>query len=873
MQGTKSGLYRIVNKRRISVQLLNCNMIANLPILEVLPQIKNTLLNHPILIVQAPPGAGKSTLLPLELLKEEWLKGNKILMLEPRKLAARSVATRMASLLNEEIGQSVGYRVRFENKVSKDTKLEVLTEGILTRILQHDNALEGVGLVIFDEFHERSLHADLALALCLEIQQVLREDLKIIIMSATLDGALLSKMLGNAPIITSEGRQHHISYSYLGNDSSPIHVRMADAIKRALKEQEGDILAFFPGAAEIHRSVDSLQSSVNSEQGTSSFELSTLNVELFPLYGDLSFKEQQAAILPHPQGKRKVVLATSIAETSLTIEGIKVVIDSGFARVPKFEISSGLTRLETVKVTADAAKQRAGRAGRLGPGVCYRLWSEATQLQLIENRTPEILEADLAPLLLEITNWGVANYKELTWITQPPIAAMAQANDLLQQLGAIKENKITDRGKEMLRLPTHPRISHLLLEGEKVGLSSLAIDVAAVLEERDPLSKSESANLALRIEELHKWRKKEHFTAEKSILERIDRTSLQISNLLQKVLGNNQRFSTDYSFYHEQVGRLIAAAYPERIAKQRENDLKRYRLANGRIVKLASDYDALDREKWLAIAHLDAGTSNEGRIFLAAPLNIEHLSHLYHSTETIRWDSQKGILITQKELRLGDSIVKTSALENVSESKRNEVLYQTIRSEGISILPWTDETIAWRNRLLWLAEINTEESLPDFTDGALLDSLEDWLFPLDNIKKRDDFKKLNLLDCLKARLTWEQTQRIDQLAPEAIKVPSGFTVPLAYFSDGRNPVLAVRLQEMFGLTDTPTINEGKTQVLLHLLSPGYKPVQVTQDLRSFWKNTYPDVRKELRIRYQKHHWPEDPWTAEAVRGVKRNLTR
>ena len=853
-------------------------MIANLPILEVLPQIKNTLLHHQTIIIQAPPGAGKSTLLPLELLKEEWLKGNKILMLEPRKLAARSVATRMASLLNEEVGQSVGYRVRFENKISKQTKLEVLTEGILTRILQQDNALEGVGLVIFDEFHERSLHADLALALCLEIQQVLREDLKIIIMSATLDGALLSKMLGNAPIITSEGRQHPISYSYLGNDSAAIHIRMADAIKRALKEQEGDILAFFPGAAEIHRTVDSLQlsvnsyqSAINSEQKTTNYEQGTSAFELFPLYGDLSFKEQQAAIMSHPQGKRKVVLATSIAETSLTIEGIKVVIDSGFARVPKFEIRSGLTRLETVKVTDDAAKQRAGRAGRLGPGVCYRLWSEATQLQLIENRTPEILEADLSPLLLEITNWGVANYKELAWMTEPPMAAMAQANDLLQQLGAIKENKITGRGKEMLRLPTHPRISHLLLEGEKLGLSSLAIDVAAILEERDPLSKSESANIALRVEELHKWRKREHFSGEKTVLERIDRTSLQISNLLQKVLGNNQRFSTDYSFYHEQVGRLIAAAYPERIAKQRENDLKRYRLANGRIAKLASDYDALDREKWLAIAHLDSGTSNEGRIFLAAPLNIEHLSDLYHSTETIRWDSQKGILIAQKELRLGDSIVKTSALENVLESKRNEVLYQTIRSEGISILPWTDEAIAWRNRLLWLSEVNTEESFPDFTDVGLLDSLEDWLFPLENIKKRDDFKKLDLLACLKARLTWQQTQRIDQLAPEVIKVPSGFTVPLAYFSDGRNPVLAVRLQEMFGLTDTPTINEGKTQVLLHLLSPGYKPVQVTQDLRSFWKNTYPDVRKELRIRYQKHHWPEDPWTAEAVRGTKRNL--
>jgi len=406
-----------------------------------------------------------------------------------------------------------------------------------------------------------------------------------------------------------------------------------------------------------------------------------------------------------------------------------------------------------------------------------------------------------------------------------------------------------------------------------LDLTALAIDVASVLEERDPMPKSESANIAFRIEELLKWRRKEHVSAEKSILERIDRTSFQLANIMQKMSGKGQKIDFQYTFFHEQIGRLLAAAYPERIAKQRDNDLQRFRLANGRIAKLSSDYDALDREKWLAIAHLDAGTGNEGRIFLAAPLNIDHLAHLQHSTETIRWDAQKGILLAQKELRIGDIVVKTSPLEHVSEAKRNEVLYEAIRSEGIGILPWTDEVHAWRNRLLWLSNFSEEEEWQSFSDQHLLDTLEEWLYPLNNIKRREDFQKLDLLALLKNKLSWEQTQQLDELAPEKINVPSGFAVSLEYFADGRDPVLAVRLQEMFGLTDTPTINKGKTQVLLHLLSPGYKPVQVTQDLRSFWKNTYPDVRKELRIRYQKHHWPEDPWTAEAVRGVKKNLTR
>jgi ATP-dependent helicase HrpB len=827
-------------------------MPENLPILDILPDITHQLRNNNTLILQAPPGAGKSTVLPLELLKEPWLKGQKIVMLEPRRLAARSVSTRMASLLEEPVGKTVGYKVRFENKTSPETRLEVLTEGILTRLLQEDNALEGVGLVIFDEFHERSLHADLALALCREVQQVLREDLKILIMSATLDGESLSSLLGNAPIVTSQGRQHPIQYIYLGNEpETPMPQRMATAIKKALKEHEGDILAFFPGAGEIQRTLGLLEESVGG-------------VVIYPLYGDLSMKQQQEAITPHPYGKRKVVLATSIAETSLTIEGVKIVVDSGLARVPNFDPRTGLTRLVTTQVTQDAADQRAGRAGRLGTGVSYRLWSEASQLQLIAHRKPEILEADLAPTVLELSQWGIQDLRSLTWLTPPPVGAISQSKELLHQLEALEENKITDRGKNILRLPTHPRIAHLLLEGKAWGLTALATDVAALLEERDPLPKESGANLGLRIEVLRKWRNKEYVSAERSVLERIER----LAQAWRKSFG----IEADNSFpNYEHIGRLLAAAYPERIARQRDNDRLRYRLSNGRIVKLQQDHDELDREKWLVVAHLDAGAT-EGKIFLASPVNPDELSHLFQKKETVRWDSQKGILLAQMELRLGDIIVKTTPLERISDELRVQLLCDTLRSEGLGMLNWTEEVIQWQNRILSLAVWRPEEDLPKVDNAHLLETTETWLGPfLTNVKKKEDFQKLDVMAMLKGLLSWEQANRLDVVAPDKIKVPSSSLIDLQYFPDGSDPVLAVRLQEMFGLLDTPTVNEGRTKVLLHLLSPGYKPVQVTQDLRSFWQNAYPIVRKELRVRYQKHHWPEDPWTAEAVRGAKKRV--
>jgi ATP-dependent helicase HrpB len=821
---------------------------SSLPIFDILPQIKESLLQHNTLILQAPPGAGKSTALPLELLNEAWLGNKKILMLEPRRLAARAAAGRMSDLLGEAVGSRVGYKVRFENKTSKATRIEVLTEGILTRMLQENDALENTGLVIFDEFHERSLHGDLALALCLEIQQVLREDLRILIMSATLDSSTLSSLLKGVPVLSSEGRQYPVKTVYVDiGTETKIPLAVSRAIGKALNDHTGDILAFLPGAAEIHQCADLLESQVSG-------------VRLHPLYGDLPLQKQQEAILPDPSGRRKVVLATSIAETSLTIEGISVVVDSGYSRSPRFDPRSGLTRLETIRVTTDAADQRAGRAGRLGPGTCYRLWSAGANHHLIAHRKPEILEADLAPMVLELANWGTAQIHTLAWLTQPPSAAISQSKELLQLLGALEGDKITARGKEMLRLPTHPRIAHLLMEGKERGLAALATDVAALLEERDPLPKESGADLVLRVEVLRKWRNKEYVSADRGRLERIEKLADTWRRHFSVRADNTPPV-------HEVVGSLIASAYPERVAKQQGPE-HRYRLTNGRFAKL-NEQDPLAREKWLAIAHLDGGTG-EGRIYLAAPLDPEDVLHLARQEEVITWDSQKGELVARLESRLGDITMSSTPLKTIPEETRKEILVQVVKDEGWRLFSVTEDTTEWINRLSSLSKWRPNEDWPDLSEAALIQSCGEWLSPYFHlIRKREDFKKLNLAEILGQLLPWDLKQKLDTLAPAGIPVPSGSVIQLKYSADGSSPVLAVRLQEMFGLVDTPAVNESRNKVLLHLLSPGYKPVQVTQDLRSFWQNTYPDVRKELRVRYQKHHWPEDPWTAEAVRGAKK----
>jgi ATP-dependent helicase HrpB len=822
------------------------------PVLKIVDDLRKNLAENRIVIVQAPPGAGKSTALPLQLMEEQWIAGRKIIMLEPRRLATRSVAMRMSFMLQQEVGKTIGYRVRFDTQVSKETKIEVVTEGILTRMIQQDNSLSEAGLVIFDEFHERSLHADTALALCLQVQQVLRPDLRILIMSATLDAEKLSSLLNNAPVISSSGKQFPVEIHYAPAEQfTPLHQHCSKIVRKALREHAGDILVFLPGAGEINRTASLLESE-------------NLDAQILPLYGDLPYKKQQEAILPHPSGRRKIVLATSIAETSLTIEGIGVVIDGGFSRVPRFDPRSGLTTLETIRVTDDSAKQRTGRAGRLGPGVCYRLWSESVQSGLVQQRVPEILEADLAPLMLELAEWGVQDLRELTWITPPPSGAVNQAKDLLSELKALNDNRITSRGKAMLRLPTHPRLAHMLLEASSVDTENavaVATDLASLLEERDPLQKEAGSDVTLRLEMLRRWRSGERVNADTIVLERIEKLAASWRKLMNIARNNGAVADT-------LVGRLLMEAYPERIARQTDKNSGRYRLTNGRVAKLP-DHDPLMREKWLSIAHLDGG-SGEGKIFLAAPILEEDLLEISEQRETVRWDETRQMITGQIERHVGGLVISQKPMSNVPDELRTAELLKVVVQKGLVLLGWDESHAEWQARVMSLRKWRPEESWPDVSNENLLNTLEEWLTPfLQGISKASDFQRLDLHAMLSSLLPWELSRKLGELAPAKLEVPSGSMIKVHYFEDGRSPVMEVRLQELFGLPETPSVNEGRTRIILHLLSPGYKPVQVTQDLKSFWNNTYAEVRKELRTRYPKHSWPDDPWTAQAVRGAKR----
>ncbi len=826
------------------------------PVLDIVAELKQTLRSSPVTILQAPPGAGKSTVLPLKLMGEDWLEGNKIVMLEPRRLAAKSVAERMAHVLSQNCGDEIGYRVRFDTKVSTRTRVEVVTEGILTRLIQQDSSLEGIGLLIFDEFHERSIHADLALALALQVQQVLRPDLRILIMSATLDAAELSSTLSGAPVITSKGRQFPVAMRYedRSNDDNPVQ-RMPSLIRKALRENPGDVLVFLPGAGEIKRVAQELE---NQE----------LDAVLYPLYGDLSFRRQQEAILPRKDGQRKVVLATAIAETSLTIEGVRIVIDAGLARVPRFDPRSGLTRLTTTRITLDAAEQRAGRAGRISEGVCYRMWTQGEHLVLAPKRKPEILEADLAPLVLELANWGVTDVDDVTWVTRPPRGAVAQARDLLIQLEAIDEKGITSRGKEMLQLPTHPRIAHLLLEARdglsnRKGIVALATDVAALLEERDPFDRARGAgaDLTLRVEVLRKWRQGERVSVDGAALERIEKVAANWRRLLKVDTDNATPFGYD-------VGALLWAAYPERLAQQLGKHSTRFKLLNGRNVHIAQA-DSLISEPWICAAQLDAGL-NEGKVFLAAPVNTDELFRHAEEKVAVTWDDERGMVAGYKETRIGPLLLDRKPYHAINDEERIAVVSDYVKTKGLNVLGDEEGLRRIQNRILSLHHWRPEESWPRVDDEYLLQNLEEWLVPfIQNVSRRAELAKLETPVMIRSILPWELGQKLDSLAPERMEVPSGSMIKIIYRPDGSPPVVEVRLQEMFGLAETPTVNDGRTKVLLHLLSPGFKPVQVTQDLRSFWETTYHEVRKELRVRYPKHHWPEDPWNAEPVRGAKR----
>lgn len=812
----------------------------NLPVAEIIPEVQKALKNESTLIIAAPPGAGKSTLLPLALFEETFLEGKKIIMLEPRRLAARSIAMRTAELLGEEVGQTVGYRIRFENKISAHTKIEVVTEGILTRMLQSDNALEQFGLVIFDEFHERNLQADLALALCREAQQVLRPDLRLMIMSATLNIPQLQTLL-NAPVIESKGRQYPVELIHTNDaDEFLLPELVSQTIARAVKEHEGDVLAFLPGEGEIRKCEEILKT-----------HLSEFNIH--PLYGMLPHNEQYAAIMPNKFGKRKIVLATSIAETSLTIEGIKIVVDSGFGRRSRFDPASGLSRLETLRISKDMADQRAGRAGRLSAGVCYRMWTKATQERMAEHRIPEIMEADLCSLVLELSKWGTDDMTKLCWLTLPPKSSLQQAYDTLQQIGALENGKITEHGRQVHQLACHPRIAHMLLLAESNSMKVLGCDIAGILEERDPLPKDSGIDLNLRIEALRRARSNNAFNNK---FKRIEKNAASYRKLLKLEATNDpvDPFET---------GLLLAYAYPERIASAKPGNNAQFQLANGKIAA-AGHRDDLAHEAWLAVANMDL-RDGLGKIFMAAPLNPKDLVHLVKEKQNISWDSRKGGLIAMNELRIGSIVLQSKPMSKPDETLVMDAICQAIKNEGESLLDLNEQFTQLQNRIASLSTWNTDEQWPMVNTGYLLNNAKDWLGPyLKDVRKTEELKKLDLYECLLHSLNWEQQQVLDQLAPSKLEVPSGSKIRIEYFAHGATPVIAVRLQEVFGLEDTPSVNKGKNKTVLHLLSPGYKPVQVTTDLRSFWNNTYHEVKKELQRRYPKHSWPEDPWNAKAV---------
>jgi len=814
-----------------------------LPIDSILPEVSAALSTYAAAVVLAAPGAGKTTRIPLALLDASWLKGKSILMLEPRRLAARMAATRMASSLNEKAGDTVGYRVRLESKVSSRTRIEVVTEGILTRRLQNDADLAGVGVLIFDEFHERSLDADLGLALALDIQRALRPDLKILVMSATLDEQAVSALLGGVPVIACAHRPYPVETRYVdkpvGDDLSR---EMASLIRRAVAEEEGSVLAFLPGEGEIRRTAALLEAaSLGSD------------VLLTPLYGALTVEDQQRAVDPAPSGVRKIVLATTIAETSLTIEGVRVVVDCGFKRVPRFDASRGMTQLVTVRVSRAAAEQRRGRAGRLEPGVCYRLWTEPEDRGLKAYDDPEMLQADLAPLALDLASWGVGEPGALSWMTPPPAGAFAQAQDLLRRLDALDaQGRITAQGKAMAALPLHPRLAHLVLRGQAAGQGALACETAALLADRDVLVGSRDPDVRLRMDALRG--RERGLRVNHTAVNRVRQAARQIRAIAR--LSESASSGTS-----DEVGALVALAYPDRIAQRRGNG--KYRLSGGGGAML-DQTDPLAAQDFLAVADLD-GAARDARIYLAAPITKAALedtfAHEIVAVDDVSWDTREQFVQMRRQRRLGSIVLEDRPLQKANPAAVRNAMIVGIRDMGLGVLPWSDATRGLQQRVAVLAKAFPEEGWPDLSEATLSATFEQWLGPyLEGVTRRSHLQNVDMYAVLRALLAWPLPQKLDELAPSHIVVPSGSRIGVEYGGDG-GPALHVKLQEVFGLSDTPRIAGGRVPVTLHLLSPARRPVAVTADLKSFWSNVYPQVRGEMRGRYPRHSWPENPMEA------------
>jgi len=875
--------------------------MLTLPIHDVLEDIKDNLTKCNRLVLQAPPGAGKTTAVPIALLDERWLGDKQIIMLEPRRLAARNAAARMAFLLGEKVGETVGYQIRQDHCFGKNTKILVVTEGILTRKLQADPELKNTALVIFDEFHERSLHADLSLALCLQSQQILREDLKILVMSATLNTHAVASLLDNAPIIQSQGRSFPVENRYLDKVLRQPHIKpqqqlmihLSHAVNTFIHEHQGNCLVFLPGVKEINQLCRQIKQTLDKE--------SISNILITPLHGSLSKQQQDLAIVsPHDKAMRKIVLATNIAETSITIEGISCVIDSGLERMLDYSPASGMNRLNTQSISQDSAVQRSGRAGRLSAGVCYRMWTAAQQSHLAKHASAEILHSDLSSLVLELSHWGVTDVHELQWMDLPPAGAIEQAKTLLQQLGAIDEQgNITKHGGDMLKLGTHPRLAHMMLSALQLHQVYHACLIASLLTEKDiyQSNRDKSADIHDRINILAQGRFHQHGIDSqqcKRVLQTADDFFRRVKQCSQSLPNkgklNKDRADANYS------GVLLAYAYPDRIAKQRNANQARYLLSNGKGAVIPP-FLQHHLNAYLVVANLDAkfdtnfdSNRGEARIYLAADISAEQLQEYFSQNiqheEHVEWNESAQRAEVKQTSRMGKIILQESIQHDVKNTATQAAvqgcLMREIRSRGLDCLNWSAKAVSLKQRVLFINHYlqnnaalkkQLSQPLPDFSEQVLSESLEAWLQPhLNHENSLKQCFKLDIYNLLLNQLSWEQQQHIKQLAPERIDVPSGSSVNIDY-SDPEQPVLAVRLQEVFGLYDTPTLLNGQCKLMMHLLSPARKPMQITQDLNSFWKTTYHDVKKELRGKYKRHYWPDDPFTAQATSKTKKQMNR
>ncbi|MTI10798.1 ATP-dependent helicase HrpB [Curvivirga aplysinae] len=836
------------------------DLASNLPIKDVLPELLSSLKDTNRLVVQAPPGAGKTTAIPLALLKEEWTADGKILMLEPRRLAAKNAARHMANILGEEVGETIGYRVQMDNCVGDGTRLEILTEGILTRRLQSDPELTGISAIIFDEFHERSLQADLGLALSIDCQEGLRDDLKIIVMSATLDGQGISTLLDNAPIITSEGRAFHVETKYLGKPKTnrwgqtDIVSATVSAIKQALKEETGSILTFLPGEGEI-RKVEAELKHLKLPQ----------NCFIAPLFGAMPLAEQDKAIRPTSADQRKIVLSTNIAETSLTINGIRIVIDSGYRRIAKYNPNNGLTRLETKQISMASATQRQGRAGRVETGICYRLWDKHAEGGMESFDVPEILEADLSSLALDLANWGIKEPTELKWLDVPNKALLQQARDLLINLEILDQDlRITKHGKQTARMPMHPRLGHMILVANQYGLAKEACDLAAILSERDFLNDRQNSSLIDRIKALPNNPKSKRIKAlSRHWFSRVSKNSKIKSSVINEDLES-------------QFGLLLSLAYPDRIALLRKPKESRYQMSNGRGASL-EETDKLHGNACLCIADL-SGEGRDSKIRMAAPISVISLKEFYKDSleegSFATWDKRTRSILARKQTRLGKLILSDETSNDLPNDQIEAAIYIGIRDLGLRALPWHKESKSLLARMR-CAHFLDKQNWPDVSDETLLSSLEEWLSPylsplLNSVRKLEDLASLDLTSILLSLLDWSQQQELDKFIPSHWQVPSGSRIRIDY-ENMEAPVLAVKLQEMFGATETPVVGNGKLPLTLHLLSPAQRPLQVTQNLVSFWSDSYHAVKAEMKGRYPKHPWPDDPMSHQATAKIKKRL--